>query len=309
MSIAVIILTFNEEDHVGPAIESVRGWADEIFVVDSYSTDNTVDAALGYCDEGVRVVQHVFENYSSQWNWSLSNLPITADWTLKLDADERTPEDFKQEVLDIISNSGPELEGLYFRRRIIFMNKALRFGGNASYDLRMWRTGSAKFDGREINEHAVVEGSTAILKSYVDHHDTKTITEWWDKHNRYSSLEALSMIDTDSSEAVRPRLFGDPVQRMQWLKRAYWSQPFRFLSSVGLFSYHFFFKLGILDGTRGFQIAALRAIFFYMTDLKLIEYRRTGKRPVVDWPARGEPHPTLPRSLGPPRQDSGGNPL
>ena len=292
-SIAVIILTFNEEDHVGPAIESVEGWASEIFVVDSFSTDATVDAALQYVDRGVRVVQHPFENYSSQWNWALTNLPITAGWTLKLDADERVPDDFKAEVLDLLSHADPDLAGLYFRRRMIFMNKALRFGGNVSYDLRMWKTGSARFDGRQINEHAMVDGTTHNLRCLVEHHDTKSITEWWDKHNRYSSLEALSMIDEAQFDVIKPRFFGSPDERKKWLRRMYWGQPLRFLSAVVLFLYHYVLKLGVLDGSRGFEVAFLRATYFYLTDLKLIEYRRTGKRPVVYWPARGEPHPAL----------------
>lgn len=296
-SIAVIILTFNEEGHVGPTIESVQGWASEIFVVDSFSTDATVDVALRYADQGVRVVQHAFENYSSQWNWALTNLPITADWTLKLDADERTPDDFKAEVLEVLEEADSDLAGFYFQRRIIFMNKALRFGGNTSYDLRMWKTGSAHFDGRQINEHAMVEGRTHNLSCLVDHHDTKSITEWWEKHNRYSSLEALSMIDEAQFDVIKARFRGSPDERMKWLRRMYWGHPFRFLSAVILFLYHFVLKLGALDGSRGFQFAFLRATYFYLTDLKLIEYRRTGKRPAVYWPARGEPHPTLPKTL------------
>lgn len=292
-SIAVIILTFNEEDHVGPAIESVAGWASEIFVVDSFSTDATIDAALKYTDQGVRVVQHAFENYSSQWNWALNNLPITAAWTLKLDADERVPDDFKVEVLGVLATAAPDLAGFYFQRRMIFMNKALRFGGNVSYDLRMWKTGSARFDGRQINEHAMVDGKTHNLSCMVDHHDTKSITEWWEKHNRYSSLEALSMIDEAQFDVIKARLLGSPDERKKWLRRMYWGQPLRFLSAVILFLYHFVLKLGMLDGSRGFQVAFLRATYFYLTDLKLIEYRRTGKRPTVYWPARGEPHPSL----------------
>ena len=303
-TIAVVILTFNEEDHVGPAIESVQGWASEIFVVDSFSTDGTVDSALKYADQGVEVVQHAFENYSSQWNWALSQLPIKAEWTLKLDADERVPDEFKSEVRAVLTDAGPDLAGFYFQRRIIFMNKALRFGGHTSFDLRMWRTGRAHFDGRQINEHAIVGGETFSLKSFIDHYDTKSITEWWDKHNRYASLEALSMIDEAQFDVVQPRLLGSPDERKKWMRRVYWMHPFRFLSAVGLFSYHYFFKLGALDGTRGFQVALLRAIYIYLLDLKLIEYRRTGKRPTVYWPARGGPHPALPMGADGLRPDS-----
>ena len=105
------------------------------------------------------------------------------------------------------------------------------------------------------------------------------------------------MIDEAQFEVIKPRFFGGPDERTKWLRRVYWANPFRFLSSVVLFLHRYIFRLGILDGTRGFQFAFLRAAYFYLMDLKLIEYRRTGKRPTVYWPTRGAPHPTLPKTL------------
>lgn len=293
MSVAVVILTFNEEKNIGPAIESVSGWAAEIFVVDSFSVDRTVDVANGYSDDGVQIVQHEFEDYSAQWSWALSTLPISADWILKLDADERATAEFKEEVTALLSSASDDLEGIYFRRRIIFMNKALRWGGISGFDLRLWRRGRGRFDGREVNEHVIVTGRTARLNAYVEHHDTKSMSEWWDKHNRYSSFEALSLIEKTSSGDVQPSLWGRPEAQRMWIRRHFFSHPFRFLASLALFLYHYVARLGCLDGTRGFQAAFLRATFFYMIQLKVLEYRRTGKIPTLIWPARGTAHPAL----------------
>lgn len=292
-SVSVVILTFNEGENVGPAIESVRGWAREIFVVDSFSVDDTVAVANSYREDGVQVVQHAFENYSAQWNWALSTLPITSDWILKLDADERVTPAFEQEVSGILASASDDLEGIYFRRLIFFMGKALRWGGMASFDLRMWRRGCGRFDGREVNEHLIVDGKTVQLASFVEHHDTKSLSDWWDKHNRYSSFEALNLIEQSPSGEVEPSLWGNPEAQRMWIRERFFSHPFRFLASASLFFYHYVARLGFLDGTRGFQVAFLRASFFYMIQLKVLEYRRTGKVPVVLWPSRGEPDPRL----------------
>jgi glycosyltransferase involved in cell wall biosynthesis len=94
--VAVVILTLDEEANLAAALESVKDWAGEVFVVDSFSVDRTPEIARSY--RAVRFVQHAFEDYSSQWRWALENLPITQPWVLKLDADERLTEEFKAEA-------------------------------------------------------------------------------------------------------------------------------------------------------------------------------------------------------------------
>jgi glycosyltransferase involved in cell wall biosynthesis len=293
LSLSVIIMTFNEEENVGSAIESVRGWAREIFVVDSFSVDRTIEVATGYHGDGVHIIQHEFENYSAQWNWALSALPITSNWILKLDADERATPEFKEEVSEVLDSVPDDLEGIYFRRVNFFMGKALRWSGMLSFDLRLWRRGRGQFDGREVNEHLIVDGKTLQLSSIVEHHDTKSLSDWWDKHNRYSSFEALSLIEQSPSGDAKPSFWGNPEARMMWIRARFFSLPFPFLASALLFFYDFFGQLGFLDGTRGFQWAFLRASYFYMIQLKVLEFRRTGRTPAVLWPARGEPHSDL----------------
>ena len=123
--VSVIILTFNEEKNLPDCLDSVKGWAREVFVVDSYSTDKTVDIALSRAREGVQVVQHAFKNYSSQWNWALTKLPLKGAWTLKLDGDERVTEGFRNESAAFFSSAAPDMEGVYFRRRIFFLGSEL----------------------------------------------------------------------------------------------------------------------------------------------------------------------------------------
>ncbi len=289
-SLSVIILTFNEEANLAPALDSVKGWAKEIFVVDSHSTDRTVDIALERSADGVRVVQHRFKNYSDQWNWALSRLPVSSEWTLKLDADERVTPAFKKEVAALLDSAPPDLHGVQFRRHCIFMGAPLHFAWVLGYDLRLWRTGKAVFEKRSVNEHALVQGQIASLKSYIEHHNTKSISDWLDKHNRYSSLEASSLIQGNLTGGVKPRLFGSPTERRMWLRKCYYRVPGR---PVFYFFYLYFLRLGLLDGLAGFRFSFLHASYMYWIDLKRAEYRATGQLPSIIWPHRGEPHPRV----------------
>lgn len=292
-SVAVIILTYNEEANLPAALDSVKDWAAEVFVVDSYSTDRTVDIALERAADGVRVVQHRIKNHPEQWNWALLNLPITCDWTLKLDADERVTPEFKKESDELLRSASPDLDGVQFRRRLFFMGKPVRFAFTLVHDLRLWRTGRAVFDLRPTSEHAHVRGRIGTLKSYVDHYDYKSLTDWLFKHNRYSSLEAISIIQGDLTGGVKPRLFGTPTERRAWQRKWYYRIPGRpFL----YFLYRYFLHLGLLDGLAGFRFAFLHACFMYWIDLKRAEYRATGKLPTVSWEPRGAPHPLVAES-------------
>jgi glycosyltransferase involved in cell wall biosynthesis len=293
--VSVIILTFDEEKNLPDCLDSVKGWAKEVFVVDSYSTDKTVEIALSRAKDGVRVVQHAFHDYSTQWNWALSRLPLKGAWTLKLDGDERLTEEFRREADAFLPTAPPEIEGVYFPRRIFFLGQELKWGGiKKNHDLRMWRTGKALFEDKAVNEHAMVKGGKVKFKAPVDHKDNKDLAHWIEKHNRYTSLEAIAQLQDNMTGDVTPQLFGQPEERRKWLQVFYWNMPFR---SILLFVYLYFFRLGFLDGRVGFHKIFLRIGFIHLlADLKAKEALRTGVLPEVAWPERGKPHPAVARS-------------
>ena len=291
LDVTVVILTFNEESNLPLALNSVRDWAREVFVVDSYSTDRTVDIALSRTADGVRVVQHSFEDYSAQWNWALSHLPIASRWTLKLDADERVGPAFQAELEEILRTAPEDLEGLFFRRKLIFSGWPLDWGGaSSSYVLHLWRTGKARFEQRPVNEQVILEGRTGMMKSHVDHHSEKSLTDWISKHNRYSSLEAVSLLQGNLTGEVTPRLLGSPTERRRWFKKVHAWLPGRHLL---YFFYQYVVRFGFLDGRPGFRYAFLRSAYRYWIDLKIAESRTTGHVPEVVWPTRGAPHPEV----------------
>jgi glycosyltransferase involved in cell wall biosynthesis len=291
-SLSVIILTFNEEANLAAALDSVKGWAAEVFVVDSYSTDGTVEIALARAADGVRVVQHGFENYSEQWNWALSRLPISQPWVLKLDADERATEAFRREVDSrLFTNGEPEENAFIVHWRLIFMGRWLKWGGlYPNGNLRLWRHGKGRFGRRDVNEHLLVDGKIGGIAAPIDHHDYKSLGHWIDRHNRYAAMEARALLAGNMTGQTEPRLFGRPEQRRMWLRKLYYRLPGRPLL---YFLYRYFLRLGILDGVKGFRYAFLHASFLYWIDLKRAEYRDTGELPVVLWPPRGEPHPIV----------------
>jgi glycosyltransferase involved in cell wall biosynthesis len=287
--VAVVILTFNEEDNLAMALDSVVGWAGEVFVVDSFSTDRTIDIALGYANRGVQVVQHAFVNYSDQWNWALTRLPISRPWVLKLDADERATTAFRRDVDDAVrAPDAPSAFVIHWKH--VFMGKELNWGGlYPNGNTRLWRTGSAKFGTREVNEHLVVSGPVGSIRSPITHKDYKSLGAWLDRHNRYSAMEARA-IEAGNVTGTPPKLFGRPDERRMWLRKVYFRLPCRpFL----YFLYRYLLRLGFLDGRVGFRFAFLHASFLYWIDLKRAEIRQTGRLPEVTWPPRGGPHPLV----------------
>jgi len=285
----VIILTFNEESNLPAALDSVKGWAKQVFVVDSYSTDKTVELALASGEDNVHVVQHPFENYSAQWNWALDHLPLDCAWTLKLDADERVTEAFKIELNNHLGRT--DVAGYYSRRRMHFMGEKIVHGGfSSTYVLHLWRTGQGSFENRPVNEHVLLKGATRRLESFIEHHDFKRLSDWIEKHNRYSSMEAVCVIEDNTFGGLQPRFFGSSDERRMWLRRVYHSLPAR---QVFYFLYRYFWELGCLDGKAGLRYCFLHAVYRYWIDLKVEESCRTGAPPKVSWPRRGAPHPQV----------------
>ena len=124
-SVSVLVLTRNEGANIASCLESVH-WAPEVFVVDSFSTDATVEIAERM---GAKTCQHAFENCAAQWNWALNNLPFSSEWVLVLDADERVSPDLAREIVRVVADPAPEFSGYYLKFRIWFMGRWLRHGG------------------------------------------------------------------------------------------------------------------------------------------------------------------------------------
>jgi glycosyltransferase involved in cell wall biosynthesis len=270
--VAVIVLTYNEELNLAQALDSVSGWARELFILDSFSTDRTLEIASQY---GCQIVQHKFENYARQRNFALDALPIQSAWVLFLDADEWLPHALKQEISATLT-AMPAVNGFYLNRRLIWMGRWIRRGYYPSWILRLFRRGKGRCEDREVNEHLIVDGATAQLKEDFIHEDRKGISDWIAKHNRYATLEARTLLavkrDTAYQE-IDASLSGTQAQRKRWLRHRVWNRMPPLIRPLFYFLYRYILKGGFLDGRQGFIFHFLQALWFPMLiDIKYLEF-------------------------------------
>jgi glycosyltransferase involved in cell wall biosynthesis len=267
----VIILTQQEELNLPHALRSLKDLDCEVFVVDSGSTDRTVEIAQAF---GAQVVNHPFENQACQLNWALDTLPLTASWTLRLDADERLTDDLAAEIGRVLSSAPAEIAGYLIKRRVYFWGRWIRFGGYyPTWLLRLWRTGMARSEEMWMDEHMIVtSGSIGRLKQDFIDENHKGLTFWIDKHNRYSDREIMSN-NMSSGESTRQRV-GGAVARKRFLKNAIYSRAPLFLRAIAYGFLRYFILLGFLDGRAGFVFHFLQGFWYRLIiDAKIYERR------------------------------------
>lgn len=270
-TLAVIILTFNEEANIAQALDSVCGWANEVFILDSLSTDKTIEIARQY---NCHVVQNKFENYARQRNFALDNLPITSEWVLFLDADEWVPDELKQEISGLVASS-PEENGFYLSWRLIWMGRWIKRGYYPTWILRLFRYGKSHCEDRAVNEHLIVDGKTGKLRNDFMHEDRKGISEWIAKHNVYATREAQELLNTRSAQGYKEidaSLFGTQAQRKRWLRYRIWNNLPPLIRPFFYFFYRYVLAGGFLDGRGAFIYHFLQALWFPMLiDIKYLE--------------------------------------
>ncbi len=270
--LSVIVLTRDEEANLPHLLDSLEGLGAEVFVVDSGSTDRTVEIAKA---RGCRVFEHPFENYAAQRNWAFDNLPIASAWTLCLDADERLTPELVAEIGERLGRGEPTADGFMLCKRTVFMGRWLRRGGQyPSWHLRLFRTGRGRCEDRLYDQHFVVEGEVAKLESdYIDVL-TDSLDKWVERHNRWASLEAAELVSGLRSGQVQPRLAGTPIERKRWLRSSFYRRFPPFLRAFLLFFFDYIIRLGFLDGKPGLIFHVLQRFWFrFLVDAKIYEMR------------------------------------
>lgn len=272
MQPSVILLTFNSEETLGATLSSARRLSDEIFVVDSFSKDGTVELARSM---GATVVQHPFENYGAQRNWAIDYLPITRPWQLHLDADEWMDEELVAAIQAL--SEDPEHSGYFLPRYLRFLGRVLRHGGmNPTWHLRLFRTGVGRCEDRKYDQHFLLKsGTSGKLRGMMIDDIRMSLTEWTARHNRWADGEVAELEAGESHGRVSPDPLGNPVQRKRYLRRQYDRVPL-FMRPFLLFLYRYFVRLGFLDGTEGFIFWVLQTFWFrFLVDAKIWELRHS----------------------------------
>jgi glycosyltransferase involved in cell wall biosynthesis len=284
--VAVIILTLNEEANLPATLASLRGLDAEIFVVDSGSTDRTLEIARA---AGCHVIEHPFENYALQRNWAFDHLPIGAPWTLCLDADERLTPDLVAEIRQTLSESGP-FDGYMLRKRTIFMGRWLKHGGQyPAYHLRLFRSGWGRCEARLYDQHFVVDGRVGQLKSdYVDV-ITSDLATFVARHNRWAELEAEEILaraggSARSGPAVTPLLTGTAIERRRFMRTRVYQRFPLFVRPFLFWFYGYVLRLGFLDGIEGLVFHTLQRFWFrFLIDAKIWERKRAWSEIRAPW--------------------------
>jgi glycosyltransferase involved in cell wall biosynthesis len=296
--LCVVVLTFNEALNLPACLGSLAGLPCEIYVVDSASTDRTVEIAAQH---RVRVVPHNFESHARQWKWALDSLPITADWVLALDADQLLSEGLRDELCQLFTGQMPKVDGFYVKRRQIFRGRWIRHGGYyPKYLLKLFKRHAVQFDENDlVDHHFYIAGSVAKLRGDLieDNRKESDISFWIDKHNRYASLLAREEIRRRTQPQTRPlqpALGGTPDQQSLWLKNV-WNRMPKYVRPFFYFTYRYFVRLGFLDGKEGFIFHFLHAFWFrLLVDINVDELERNGIS--VEEPGSNAREYTHPRS-------------
>lgn len=274
--ISVVILTYNEAKHIARCIRSVRDVASEIWVVDSFSTDETIGIAR---ELGAKTVVHAFENQAQQFNWAIDHLPISGDWIWRIDADEYIEPPLGDRVLKAINNCAEDVNGIYVNKKIVFLGSPLLHGGwYPAPQIKVIRKGHGRSENKEMDEHLVVtDGRTIAVDGDQTDENLNDLTWWTDKHNRYADREAMNMLRMqygigEENNGVRPRLLGNDAERKRWLKQRYAGMPL-FVRPFLNFAVRYFFKLGFLDHNIRWYI--LQCFWYrFLVDAKIYEIKK-----------------------------------
>jgi glycosyltransferase involved in cell wall biosynthesis len=270
--LAVVILTYNEELNVAHALASVAGWADEIFVLDSFSTDRTLEIAAEFpCN----IQQHAFADFGSQRNFALRELPIRSEWVFFLDADEWMPDALKQEIAAIVARS-PAQNGFFVKWRMMWMGRWIHRGYYPSWILRLMRREKARFESRTVNEHVIVEGEAGYLANDFIHEDRKEVHDWIAKHNGYATREALELLRIKrDAAAIEHGFWSGQRSRKRWIRNRVWNRLPPLVRPFLYFFYRYVLAGGFLDGRAGLVYHFLQALWFpFLIDVKYIEMKR-----------------------------------
>jgi len=249
MALSVAIITYNEEANIKECLESVK-WADEIVVVDSFSTDKTLEICREYTD---RVFEKEWSGFSEQKNYAIEHTKNS--WILAIDADERVSEGLREEIGEILK-SGPSCDGYFIPRKSYFLGRWIRYGGwYPDYSIRLFRKDKGRFERREVHESVRIDGRTGRLKNPLEHYTYRNLSGYIERMNRYSTLAAREM-----RKGGRRACLGDIIFR-----------PFF------TFIRMYIFQQGFRDGRYGFILSILYSYYTFTKYAKLWEMKTSDK--------------------------------
>ena len=286
VKLSVIIPVKNEELNLPACLESVA-FADEVWVVDSASSDRTPGIALEY---GARLAQFEYTGgFPKKKNWALANIPFRNEWILLIDADERVTSELATEIRTVV-NSDASIEGYFINRKLIFLGRWIRHcGWYPSWNLRLFKHQRGRYERLdaeevenagdvEVHEHVLLDGRSGYLRHDLLHEDFKSVYHFIERHNRYSNWEARVYHNfahgVGGGQHIRSSLLGSPLERKRFLKRIWVRLPFRPLLR---FIWMYVIKRGFLDGRPGLIFCTLMTMHEAVITAKIYEEERRSR--------------------------------
>jgi glycosyltransferase involved in cell wall biosynthesis len=278
LPISVIVPVRDEARNLPRCLQALRDFG-EVCVVDSQSTDETVEIARAF---GAQVVQfHYAGGWPKKRQWAMDTLPLKFEWILLLDADEVVTPELANEMMQAIQDQN--CNGYFAALQMSFLGRTLRHGDASFLKMVLFRRGTGRYECRlkdqdasmadmEVHEHVVVKGRTGRLRSSILHRNVESLSRYIEKHNAYSNWESHVLAGEGADGELQPSVFGSQAERRRWMKKTFFRLPG---SPAALFVYRYFLRLGFLDGVPGLIYCTFQAIQMFQTKAKIYELRRT----------------------------------
>tara|TARA_B110000858_G_C17765641_1_gene456915 strand:+ start:598 stop:1431 length:834 start_codon:yes stop_codon:yes gene_type:complete len=261
LDITVIILTYNEQLHLGRCIKSVKKFVKQVIVIDSHSNDKTLEICKKY---KVRIYKNKFINQAIQMNWALKNVNIQSKWIFRIDADEITDKFFFYKIKDIIINNR-NISGIIIKRKIKFLNKLINYGLTSPHKtLRIWKNKKGKYQNISVDEQVEVKGKIVLCEAIIVDHNLNSFSWWLNKHRNYALREAESYF-LYKKNFNNKRTHNQDYSKIRQIKKhkVYYRLPI-FIRAIILFLYSYIFKLGFLSGVRGLIFYFFQTLWYRM---------------------------------------------
>ena len=279
INLTFIILSYNEQHLIEECLNSIENIPAEIFVVDDFSTDGTVQILES---RKVNYVQHKFINYSQQRNWAQDNNPFLSEWIFHLDADERLTPELRKWLLQEFPQEQHHYDAFLFPRRAVFMGRWIKYGAHYpnNYHARLYRKNMGRCESKAYDQHFITGGREKVIyKRDFINVLSDSLEKFIASHNKWSTQEAVGIINKNDPGEIKERLGGNPIQNRRWLKKKLFDRMPLFTRSFFYFFYRYIIRGGFRDGREGLIFHVLQAFWFrFLVDAKVFEIEKSKKK-------------------------------
>ncbi len=270
-----IIMTKNEEKNIVDCLKSMQGFAKRCVVIDCGSTDKTVELSEQY---GASVYFHEFEYYARQFNWGIQNCDIDTEWIIRLDADERFPEDLCREIKRLIDdNKDKPMNGITIEADLYFLGRVMKHGIRNKRKMMLFKKAFGCIEDRRRDAHSIIsEGYSVSTKHRFVHHDFKSIDNYIKKYNWYATREMQDYIDFKNGKSAEVNTDEAILAQRKKKFGLYYKAP-KFVRCWAWFLYNYILRGGFLDGKEGLVFCYLECYWYrFLVDSKIYEYEKYG---------------------------------